>query len=130
MSACFPNIFLISSLILFELYHSVHKYVLTSKFWELCKDTEIFITTRFLDFVHRPEFHKQGNTTFRKLDLFPSSGLSLLRLDIACGKVSFFEAFCLVGAPPPSHEDGNRSSFRNVVFSVCRNPDDGQSPEP
>jgi hypothetical protein len=32
------------------------------------------ITTRFLDFVHRPEFHKQGNTTFRKLDLFPSSG--------------------------------------------------------
>jgi hypothetical protein len=26
-------------------------------------------------------------------------------------------------------EDGNRSSFRNVVFSVCRNPDDEQSPE-
>jgi hypothetical protein len=26
-------------------------------------------------------------------------------------------------------EDGNRSSFRNVVFSVCRNPDGGQSPE-
>jgi hypothetical protein len=24
---------------------------------------------------------------------------------------------------------GNRSSFRNVVFSDCRNPDDGQSPE-
>jgi hypothetical protein len=31
--------------------------------------------------------------------------------------------------PPPTPEDGNRSSFRNVVFSVCRNPDDGQSPE-
>jgi hypothetical protein len=32
------------------------------------------ITTGFLDFVHRPEFYKQENTTFRKLDLFPSSG--------------------------------------------------------
>jgi hypothetical protein len=34
------------------------------------------------------------NTTFRKLDLFPSSGVF----------------------SPPSPEDGNRSSFRNVVF--------------
>jgi hypothetical protein len=32
------------------------------------------ITTRFLDFVHHPDFHKQENTTFRKLDLFQSSG--------------------------------------------------------
>jgi hypothetical protein len=32
------------------------------------------ITTGFLDFVHRPEFYKQEYTTFRKLDLFPSSG--------------------------------------------------------
>jgi hypothetical protein len=32
------------------------------------------IATGFLDFVHRPEFYKQENTTFRKLDLFPSSG--------------------------------------------------------
>jgi hypothetical protein len=32
------------------------------------------ITTGFLDFVHCPEFYKQENTTFRKLDLFPSSG--------------------------------------------------------
>jgi hypothetical protein len=39
-----------------------------------------------------------------------------------------FGFFCRVGAPP-SPEDGNRSSFRNVGFSVCRNPDDGQSPE-
>jgi hypothetical protein len=30
---------------------------------------------------------------------------------------------------PPSPEDRNKSSFRNIVFSVCRNPDDGQSPE-
>jgi hypothetical protein len=34
----------------------------------------ILITTGFLDFVHRPEFYKQENTTFRKPDLFPSSG--------------------------------------------------------
>jgi hypothetical protein len=32
------------------------------------------ITTGFLDFVHPPEFYKQENTTFQKLDLFPSSG--------------------------------------------------------
>jgi hypothetical protein len=29
--------------------------------------------TGFLDFVHRPVFYKPDNTTFRKLDLFPSS---------------------------------------------------------
>jgi hypothetical protein len=29
----------------------------------------------------------------------------------------------------PSSEDGNRSSFRNVVFLVISNPDDGQSPK-
>jgi hypothetical protein len=33
-----------------------------------------------------------------------------------------------VSSPPPSPEDGNRSSFRNVVFS--RIPDDGKSPKP
>jgi hypothetical protein len=32
------------------------------------------ITTKLLDFVHRPDFYKPENTTFRKLDLFPSSG--------------------------------------------------------
>jgi hypothetical protein len=51
--------------------------------WKVCKSTialhqlqlrEIVITTGFLDFVHRPEFYKQGNTTFRKLHLSPSSG--------------------------------------------------------
>jgi hypothetical protein len=31
------------------------------------------ITTKLLDFVHRPDFYKPENTTFRKLDLFPSS---------------------------------------------------------
>jgi hypothetical protein len=33
-----------------------------------------------------------------------------------------------VGVSPPSLEDRNRSSFRNVVF--FRIPDDGQSPKP
>jgi hypothetical protein len=33
-----------------------------------------FGITRFLDFVHRPVFQKLENTTFRNLDLFPSSG--------------------------------------------------------
>jgi hypothetical protein len=33
-----------------------------------------FITTKLLEFVHRPDFHKPENTTFRKLDRFPSSG--------------------------------------------------------
>jgi hypothetical protein len=30
--------------------------------------------TGFLDFVHHPVFKKLENTTFRELDLFPSSG--------------------------------------------------------
>jgi hypothetical protein len=30
--------------------------------------------TGFLDFFHRPVFYRIENTTFRKLDLFPSSG--------------------------------------------------------
>jgi hypothetical protein len=34
----------------------------------------IISTTKLLDFVHRPDFYKPENTTFRKLDLFPSSG--------------------------------------------------------
>jgi hypothetical protein len=40
----------------------------------ICDLFKSWITTGFLDFVHRPEFCKQENTTFRKLDLFPSSG--------------------------------------------------------
>jgi hypothetical protein len=50
-----------------------------------------FITIGLPDFVHRPEFYKQENTAFRKLDLFPSSGEgggpTLLGnlFDIACG---------------------------------------------
>jgi hypothetical protein len=29
----------------------------------------------FLDFFHHPDFQELENTTFRKLDLFPSSGV-------------------------------------------------------
>jgi hypothetical protein len=32
------------------------------------------IITGFLIFVHHPVFEELDNTTFRKLDLFPSSG--------------------------------------------------------
>jgi hypothetical protein len=38
------------------------------------EDYILLITTKLLDFVHHPDFHKPENTTFRKLDLFPSSG--------------------------------------------------------
>jgi hypothetical protein len=53
------------------------------------------------------------NTMFRKLDLFPSSGegrkkVTLLALSKGPNRVGVFL---------PSPEDGNRSSFRNVVFS-------------
>jgi hypothetical protein len=51
--------------------------------WEACRlktlllpanTLEELITTKLLDFAHPPDFHKPENTTFRKLDLFPSSG--------------------------------------------------------
>jgi hypothetical protein len=51
------------------------------------------------------------NKTFRKLDLFPSSGEGGGEDTYSVG-------------PPHSPEDGNRSSLRNVVFS--RIPDDGK----
>jgi hypothetical protein len=36
-------------------------------------ETKLLLIAGFLDFVHRPVFWKLENTTFRKLDLFPSS---------------------------------------------------------
>jgi hypothetical protein len=36
--------------------------------------TVIHRITGFLDFFHLPVFYKTENTTFRKLDLFPSAG--------------------------------------------------------
>jgi hypothetical protein len=67
------------------------------------------------DFIHRPVFYKLENTTFRKLDLFPSSdeeetpillgpletaSLDLLFLTDSIEKIS-----------PPQRRTGNRSSF-------------------
>jgi hypothetical protein len=40
-------------------------------FWRLCM---VLKFTGFLDFVHRPVFYILENTTFRELNLFPSSG--------------------------------------------------------
>jgi hypothetical protein len=52
------------------------------------------------------------NTTFRKLDLFPSAAeVVQLFLRDPTGYVS----------SPTSPEDGNRSSFRNAVFSSFYN---------
>jgi hypothetical protein len=60
-----------------------------------------FITTKLLDFVHRPDFYKPENTMFRKQDLFPSSGEG--------------------GAP--TLQKNQKLAFPQAM------PDDGQSPE-
>jgi hypothetical protein len=68
----------------------------------------VYNTQKYWVFGLFPSSGILENTTFRKLDLFPSSGEG-------GGEDTY----------PP--EDGNRSSFRNVVFS--RIPDDGKSPK-
>jgi hypothetical protein len=50
------------------------------------------------------------NTTFRKLDLFPSSGEGEGEHTYSVGPLRESQS------QSPSPEDGNRSSFRNVVF--------------
>jgi hypothetical protein len=70
----------------------------TQNYWVFC----LFPTSG--DFGSR-------NTTFGKLDMFPSSGEGEEQL-----------SRCII---PPSPEDGNRSSFRNVVFLLPKSPDDG-----
>jgi hypothetical protein len=67
------------------------------------------------------------NTTFRKLDLFPSSGVGGEKtptqwLSLARTMGPNWEGVF----SPPSPEDGNRSSFRNVFFGI---PDNGKTPE-
>jgi hypothetical protein len=61
------------------------------------------------------------NTTFRKLDLFPSSGEGGGEDTYSVGPLRKSQSLSL------STEDGNRSSFRTVVFS--RIPDNGKSPK-
>jgi hypothetical protein len=80
------------------------------RFVDLCET--LGITTRFLGFVQRPVFQKLENKTFRKLDVFPSSGKGA-----AIEVCSFLDTQLSRRLPPPSPEHGNRSSFRNVMFS-------------
>jgi hypothetical protein len=74
----------------------------------------------------------QKNTTFRKLDLFPSSGegvgntysvgaVRLLRLGVSNGPKR-------VGVSHPSPEGGNRYSFRNIMFLEYGTMDKDQKP--
>jgi hypothetical protein len=58
------------------------------------------------------------NITFRKLDLFPSSGEGR-ETPTLLGHLQRANLYhwARVGVSLPSSEDGNRSSFRNVVFS-------------
>jgi hypothetical protein len=68
---------------------------------------------------------------FRKLDLFPSSGKRLETPTIMGPSERFTLGFCKgpnsVGVSHLLPEDGNRSSFRNIMF--FRISDDGQSPK-
>jgi hypothetical protein len=62
----------------------------------------------FLDFVHRPMFSQ--NTTFRKLDLFPSS----VKIKVPCSVGSLRASLItapVTGASSILPEDGSRSSF-------------------
>jgi hypothetical protein len=43
----------------------------SKRFWRWCITHRMI---RFLDFFHRPVFWRTENTTFRKVDLFPCSG--------------------------------------------------------
>jgi hypothetical protein len=64
------------------------------------------------------------NTTFRKLDLFASSGEGGEKTPAQLGPLKRANLNHWTSDSPP---DGNRSSFRNVMFS--RIPDDGKSPK-
>jgi hypothetical protein len=77
-----------------------------------------------LDFAHSLMFLK--NTTFRELDLLPSSGTIMLG-PLQRASLRSSEGPNIVGIDIILLEDGNRSIFRNVLF--FKTLDDGQSPE-
>jgi hypothetical protein len=59
------------------------------------------------------------NTTFQKLDLFPSSG-EVRETPILLGpleRANLNHWINRVDVSLPSPEDGNKSSFRNIMFS-------------
>jgi hypothetical protein len=108
--------------------------------WEaavLLVDSEGFwwcITRRimgFLDYVHRPVFYKtQNSTMFQKLGLFLSSGQDWKRLlcwvhykelKVQWLRLALPNRPNRIGVSHPSPEDGNRYSFRNVVFYSFQN---------
>jgi hypothetical protein len=69
-----------------------------------------FCKSVFLDFIHRLYFNKI--TTFRKLDLLPSSDKKGRAKTLAVGSPGSARVFVLPFLP----EDGRRSSFRNAVI--------------
>jgi hypothetical protein len=92
----------------------------------------MYITAKLLDFVHRPDFHKPENTTFRKLDLFSSSGEGGHLLYRKTKSLPFLrrcqdkQSRC----PPPLRLRKETDPVSETLgFLVCGNPDDGQSPE-
>jgi hypothetical protein len=105
------------------------KWNIDSKgFWRWCITLRI---TGFSDFFHRPVFWKLENTTFRKLDLFPSSDdgggktptqLGPLRLALSKGPnwVGVFSSHLRTETDPV---------FETLCFLVSRIPDDGKSPK-
>jgi hypothetical protein len=69
-SRAFISVYIITGIIL-DAFRLCKYFKIFDECLKKCKG---FITTKLLDFVHRPDFYKPENTTFRKLDLFPSSG--------------------------------------------------------
>jgi hypothetical protein len=87
--------------------------------------------TEFLDSVLRPKF---TNTTFRKLDLFPSScdgreTRNLLGPLERANLSHWSNRVGRVGVSLPSPEDGNKLVSETLWFLVFIISDDGQSPE-
>jgi hypothetical protein len=83
---------------------------------------EVLTITGFLDFAYRPEFQILENTMFRKLDLFPPSDegrdtTTLLGPLERANLNHWTTGSNRAGVSFPSPEDGNTSSFPEVVFS-------------
>jgi hypothetical protein len=81
-------------------------------------------------FFHCPVFYGTENTTFRKMNLFPSSyvgggtptQLGFLKTGLTSNTGLLIEVSSVYGAQlsrclPPTPEEGNRHTFRNIVFS-------------